>query len=147
MALQNIEVWNKYYHYGAISSIDEREKTFLCFPFINIILTCSIIHMMEELPGHFKPSCHSYHGALSMLYRKGLKCKRIKATMLMLVERYTTFHYAAYRNAGPRLELDLQTNSALISHVHTSNRGKSLHPDTQHLGWFLCLNFPIWLTS
>jgi len=50
--------------------------------------------MVEELQGHFKPSSHAYHQALSMLYGKGLKCKKIKAMVLTLVDKCTRLLYA-----------------------------------------------------
>lgn len=72
-------------------SSEDRETNFLYFPFINIILMCPLIHTVEELPGLFKPSCHSYHRALVTLYVQGLMCKRIQDMVLMLVERWTGF--------------------------------------------------------
>lgn len=93
LASQNINVWNKYCHYGVISSSGEREETFPYFAFIKFILMCFLIHMIKELPKHFKLSCHSKCGTLSMLYWKSLKCKTVDAIMLILVERHTGFHY------------------------------------------------------
>lgn len=115
MALQNTGIWNKYYYYGTTLSSDQKEKTFLYFHFIKIILMCFIIHIREELLGCFKPSCHPYHGVLPTLYRKVLKSMRIKAMISVLVERRTRFH-CAYSTIMLVLVLSLIPNQ-LNSHV------------------------------